>query len=66
MRRREGSPTAAPPGVNVNLVSANRTLTALRRNGRLRAQLLSGAGILAGVGAGLAPHAYFREPLRAA
>jgi hypothetical protein len=50
--------------VTVNLVSANRTLTALRQAGSRRAQLLGGAGILAGMGAGLASYAYFREPLR--
>lgn len=37
--------------------------TMQRRHGRKSTQIIRGAGVLAGIGAGLASYAYFREPL---
>ena len=50
-------------GVTVRHPSKARTLKSSQRNGRIRNQVLGAAGILAGMGAGLASYAYFREPL---
>ncbi len=39
-------------------------VTALWQNERTRAQLIGGAGLLAGVGAGIASYAFWREPMQ--
>ena len=41
-----------------------RRFSALWQDERTRAQLLSGAGLLAGIGAGVASYAYWREPMQ--
>jgi predicted MPP superfamily phosphohydrolase len=41
-----------------------RQLPALWQDARLRKQVLGGVGVLAGLGAGVAGYAFFREPLR--
>lgn len=42
----------------------NRRLPGLLQDKQTRAQLLAGAGLLAGIGAGIAAYAYLREPLQ--